>query len=158
MTPSIDLDLVELRCKLRGWTIYSRQPGEICVIVPERPGYAGAVICANGADVHETGQKSADILTAPRWTLDRLLSEPPEGWRVVDHVTPRRRYWQALLAWGESYSEHNHELSCALGAHPQSLLSVTVNQTCASHADLARLAERHKAAAELALILAEVEP
>ena len=152
MSEPIDLDLVEMRCRIRGWAC-ERHSNRLHAWGP-----AGWVWFDSWAYGGDAVAQYGPLLTAPRWTLDRLLSEPPEGWRVVDHVTPRRRYWQALLAWGESYSEHNHELSCALGAHPQSLLSVTVNQTCASHADLARLAERHKAAAELALILAEVEP
>lgn len=160
MTTPIDLDLVELRCRLRGWKCERfTEDGADYVSVECR--YGGEfVLGADGWVGRESGwdtpahKRIEAMLLAPRWTLDRLLSEPPEGWRVVPPADPDTAVH--VLAWGDD----PEAVRVALGFVDTHGLLVSANVPGAAvGADgLARLAERHKAAAELALILAEVEP
>lgn len=164
MSDPIDLDLVELRAKVRGWPVL---PGEdeLCVETPhgdvwvQADGTAYSVFAS--ADSRGPRCPVIALLTAPRWTLARLLDSPPEGWRVMGRMGPNRG---TVLGWGDRVGwleppEDSAELMvevrkgagrCVMYAHPHGYHDGGYS--------FARLAERHKAAAELALILAEVEP
>ena len=79
---NIDLDLVELRCKLRGWhcarrlTITGRD--ELCVTAPAGSAY---VIDANGCHRRsDTGVAIDEMLYRPRLTLADIIADPGEGW------------------------------------------------------------------------------
>lgn len=150
MTTPIDLELVELRCRLRGWPVSYRYPAEgpaTCLVL--RQGGRLVWVRPGGATLRNGKSIDWPEVTAPRWTLERLISEPPEGWRAVSGAPyfPKEK----LLEWGGS--PHAPEMSMRILTKPKiDMDGVRWARPCT----LARLAERHKAAAELALILAEV--
>ena len=153
MPEPIDLDLVELRCKLRGWTLV-RAPATC----PRPDAWIardahGITVASHGYTV-EIPYPGTALLTAPRWTLERLLSEPPEGWRVVPPADPDTAVH--VLARGDDPEATRVALGF-VDSHGL-LVSANVPGAAVGPEGLARLAERHKSAAELALILAEVEP
>lgn len=160
----VDLDLVELRCKLRGWKCERfTEDGADYVSVECR--YGGEfVLGADGWVGRESGwdtpahKRIEALLTAPRWTLDRLLSEPPEGWRVLreSHSHDHRR--RGRLAWGRDLGIAHREVVAEVVVFSTDVFCVPQIAPAEGPTELARLAERLKAAAELALILAEVEP
>lgn len=157
MTTPIDLDLVELRAKLRGWTVLARGREKIDIHTPA----GSAELCSWGeidCDEH-TLAEHIPTLTAPRWTLERLLSVPPEGWRVAKAGIGRALKWGGPWLWGDDEWE-DYEVACSVVVlpDPARILLRTTVAPASGPEGLARLAERHKAAAELALILAEVEP
>lgn len=154
MTTSIDLDLVELRCRIRGWTLV-RAPANC----PRPDAWTvrdgdGIVVASHGYTLDYARPTGTALLTAPRWTLERLLSEPPEGWRVVPPADPDTAVH--VLARGDDPEATRVALGF-VDSHGL-LVSANVPGAAVGPEGLARLAERHKAASELALILAEVEP
>ncbi len=156
MSEPIDLELVKLRATVRGWVFESNDPDSALV----KCGYGGWIVfCAGRPPWRECDKRIEATLTAPRWTLDRLLSEPPEGWT-------HQRTWNtpgdilAWLTWGGSMRAESgrHEVTVIVERSPDALRMFPSIFGGAGHEGLARLAERHKAAAELAYIPAEVEP
>ena len=86
MTDTIDLDLVELRCKLRGWG-YCYPPeegGEAILVWPNN--YTTAFFRAGeewprwAAQGRPQNEAWALALLAPRLTLYAILAAPGEGW------------------------------------------------------------------------------
>ena len=142
MSELIDLDLVELRCRLRGWAVLPGY-GEVCVKRPE-----GDLWLRLDADP-TTLRGDAAMLALPRWTLDRLMSDPPEGWTCI----------AGQLSWGDVVAvTRRHEIEASI-ANWQGNLGLDIGvYGDAGPDELARFAVRLRAAAELALILAEVEP
>ena len=149
MTAPIDLDLVELRCRLRGWKcVRFVEDGIDCVSVECR--FGGEIILGAGgvfgtiSPWNTPAHKRIEaLLTAPRWTLERLLSEPPEGWRYDAQG--------GYLSWSED--------ECITAVFfPGRVLWDFDTAMRMRGSDAAAFAAKLKAAAELALILAEVEP
>lgn len=167
MTTPIDLALVELRCKLRGWKSYRLNAGEDGDTIAVECKYGGLVgFDADGQRTYEEAwntpahKRIEALLTAPRWTLERLLSEPPEGWRF-ERCPCGNVGHPGWLHWGEEIRRpfdtqnalHEVTLEVVVGES-----GVTTKPFVAASRHQGRLAEAFKAAAELALILAEVEP
>ena len=148
MSEPINLDLVELRAKLRGWEC-ERRANRLNVWGP-----AGWIWFDSWAYGGDAVAKHGPLLTAPHWTLERLLSEPPEGWRVVPPADPDTAVH--VLARGDDPEATRVALGF-VDSHGL-LVSANVPGAAVGPEGLARLAERLKAAADLALILAEVEP
>lgn len=138
MSKPVDIDLIELRCKLRGWECTRGGYGGVRSVTVSTP----ATWCAIWESGVSLGETPA-ILTAPRWTLDRLLSDPPKGW------CQHKQYGRGWLCWGDG------NFVCVSVA--QGLRKLRVGTHVGATDDIARLAERHKAVAELALIIAEIE-
>lgn len=154
MSEPIDLELVKLRATVRGWVF--ERPDDDTVGVQCK--YGGWIVYQTGRlprREHPWGNFSAHkrieaTLTAPRWTLDRLLSEPPEGW--VYEARHERLMWQGDD--GDSLC-----LSVSWCHDVDGWLEWDFNlATERHHHDLAAFAGQLKAAAELALILAEIQP
>lgn len=77
----VDLDLVELRAKLRGWECRRLKPGSpierVDVVRPQRT-----------LKVYRDGRMTPGLglyacLTRPRLTLADIVASPPEGWTAV---------------------------------------------------------------------------
>lgn len=143
----IDLELVKLRATVRGWEIAREWPA--CVIVRVPPGRL-VWVQPEGAHLRNLTPVTMPELVGPRWTLDRLLSEPPEGW--VYEARHERLMWQGddgdslclSVSWChdvDGWLEWDFNLATERGHH-----------------DLAAFAGQLKAAAELAYILAEIQP
>jgi len=148
----IDLDLIKLRATVRGWRFEQFDDPEQIHIECK---YGGWLMFQSGKRIRRehpwsdtpAHKRIEATLTAPRWTLARLLSEPPEGWRSEGEV----------MRWGGN--EVGSEVSVFVGTASDGALFVsTVVDNYARATEVARLAERYKAAAELALILAEIQP
>lgn len=154
MSAPIDIDLIELRCQLRGWT-YERfdNPSQIHIECK----YGGWLQIQPGKRVRReqpwadtTAHKRIEaLLMAPRWTLERLMSSPPEGWSCID----------LQLVWGELVAETaRHEIVAGVKLWDGKFgLDVSVYGDAGSN-ELVRFAERLKVVAELALVVAEIEP
>ncbi len=153
----VDLDLVQLRATVRGWT-HRRfvEDGIDCVSVLCK--FGGILVLGDTGilnRVHPWGSAAhaciEAILTAPRWTLDRLFSEPPEGWRVAPVHDDEDGI--VVLDWGGSQEEP--EIRAAFG-FVDGVPLATIDP--AKSGRPAHLAERHRAAMGLAYLLAEIQP
>lgn len=145
MSEPINLDLIELRCKLRGWECTRGGYGGVRSVTVSTP----ATWCAMWESGVSLGEPP-DILTAPRWTLEKLLSEPPKGWIGM---TLKGDGPAGVLALGWNSKTEEREVTAVIfvgSSGPTVRLSVEHTD------DLARFAERHRAAAELAIIIAEI--
>lgn len=85
MGKAIDLDLVEMRCRVRRWTLV-RAPSTC----PRPDAWVarddhGIVVASHGYTLDYARQHGTALLIAPRWTVARLLSAPPAGW-TADEV------------------------------------------------------------------------
>lgn len=155
MTSPIDLDLVELRCRLRGWTCerFVEDSADYASIECK---YGGELVLGADGFIHrEYGwntpahKRIEDMLLVPRWTLDRLMSSPSDGWSCIG----------VQLVWGDVVGDtERHEVVASVQRWDGKFgLDVSVFGD-AGPDDLARFSERLKATAELALIVAEIEP
>lgn len=148
MSEPIDLELVKLRATVRGWVFESNDPDSALV----KCGYGGWIVfCAGRPPWRECDKRIEAILTAPRWTLARLLSEPPEGWTYDKD--------DDSLVYGLDQETNEYDIAFLLerdeGAVSWRLLAADI---CLGREDLASLGRELKAAAELAYILAEIQP
>jgi len=162
--PTIDLDLVKFRAKLRKWHICDNVNTFAVYHPTADPTEAPKEVrfdARTGAILVSTSEWFEEQLTGPRWTLERLFSEPPSGWAVVRE---NDRNALAYMNWGAEHDGSHfgwdtHEATIALRRFPLTggidALSVV---SSAQGKGLTRLAERHEAAAELANILAEIQP
>jgi hypothetical protein len=73
MTTPIDLDLVELRCKLMGWRLFRYEDGTMYV-----RGELGVCVAAFYAG-RWVGAEYA-LMERPRLTLADIIADPGEGW------------------------------------------------------------------------------
>ncbi len=156
MSEPIDLDLIKLRATVRGWRFEQFDDPEQIHIECK---YGGWIVYQTGRlprREHPWGNFSAHkrieaTLTAPRWTLDRLLSEPPEGWTYDKD--------DDSLVYGLDQETNEYDIAFLLerdeGAVSWRLLAADI---CLGREDLASLGRELKAAAELAHILAEIQP
>jgi hypothetical protein len=146
MSEPIDLGLVELRCRLRGWAVLPGE-GEVCVERPE-----GDLWLSLDADPTIL-RGDAAMLALPRWTLDRLITHTPEGWTAN---------WAAAGAVAlDHWRDDTIEASVIIGRESggdRMLITSDVGWHVVGAAAIARLADRHRAVSELLIILAEVEP
>lgn len=156
----VDLDLVELRCKVRGWSCervwadaesgQSEWAYALEITTPE--GYLA--IRDDGAC--EGALAYAQSLTAPRWTIDRLLQHPPDGWACIEQPPePRPKVWYAIFVWGTMRFSRGDDV-WEVQVHLSPSMAVTPSIDRAS--DHARLVERLKALSELTAIIGEIVP
>lgn len=153
---TIDLDLVELRAKARGWRVERvreylgghQYVDHVSVYTPQ--GRIWADETGEWGNDAVASEPHEHIIAAPRWTLDRLLSEPPEGW--VYEARYERLMWR---------SDPGEPSLSVTWEHGGKWLGWEWHFDVATDCYTERLpafARQAQAAAELALILAEVEP
>ncbi len=73
--PTIDLALIELRCRLRGWRLFRYKDGTIDI-----RGELGVYV-ANFYDGVWAGSEWK-LMESPRLTLAAIIADPGEGWTV----------------------------------------------------------------------------
>ncbi len=98
-----DLGLVKRRARLRGWEVMESMryhAGDFklpVVMVKGSPGWA-TFRSADGVLLESSTQNGSlmvHVLTRPRLTLENLLSEPREGWTVLE-VDEKLLWWHKL--------------------------------------------------------------
>ena len=146
----IDLDLVKLRAEVRGWP-WDDLGADLVVRAP----HGVTVLVSDLCRPLPTEQWVWDLLTAPRWTLDRLIEQPPEGWVVSAgpyRYGPKSEFYRlrAELAHGTTGARVKVNL-CATGR-------LDVKPDTGSWGKARKHASAARAVAELLAILAEVEP
>lgn len=155
-TKTIDLDLVELRCKLRGWQCFRQREGER-LHVTSPIGVTATIFNGvwkwGGEDVGDVSIGDfRQILTAPRLTLAAIIADPGEGWTATSEYEGRGAMFHRRNASG-----HILALIGWLGGK-------VTNDWCAiSHIyrQPMKIAERincHRAVTDLLVKLAEVQP
>lgn len=133
---AIDLDLVELRCKLRGWSCERLRQGRPIERVDVHRPQKTYRLYRDGRLTPGLGLVTS--LTRPRLTLADIVSSPPEGWeaRVVSDDLARFDHADATV-W--------------FGSPTEALIDDNRSE------DLQRMAAAARAVAELLVMLGEVE-
>jgi hypothetical protein len=144
---TIDLDLVELRCKLRKWS-YARTDDAVSVWPNERT--HAAYRAGETQPVWGSGRPQQEDwaveLTRPRLTLADIIADPGEGWHVVRHPEPA--YWG--FGWGPEPDLH---AVVDVDDAGRLMESPTYSETLS----LAEMVAAHRAVTDLLVKLAEVE-
>jgi hypothetical protein len=151
----IDLELVKFRATVRGYPCETDSTGLTVYRYPHDSASSPYMHFTARGGYQGDGLSDAEIvaLIAPRWTLDRLLAEPPEGWTVdlVDDMG------LAYLGWGLA-----PPIPEDCGGGQTYIMFVTLRGSQLAEppecltTDLPSVIAGHKAAAKLAYILAEI--
>ncbi len=133
MSDKVDLDLVELRAKLRGWRV---ERNDAFVYVYDSDARVATFPRKSGGG---WGVQS-NPLTRPRLTLADIVAHPPEGW------------WHdgAAFRWGEQIGGSNNTMMAVVDAK-------TSNVAVARGLGVAYEAAAHRAIAALLVLPGEVE-
>jgi len=95
MTTPIDLDLVELRCKLRDWDCWRR---DVSTVQVTRHEDTAIFIVENCHPLWGSGRRCnepwAVELARPRLTLADIIADPGDGWEVRDCAEDARFLWR----------------------------------------------------------------
>jgi len=160
MSTPIDLDLVELRCKLRGWHCerYDSEPKSVLARTPRGSNILVHEIASGGSwwGKHDTPYRQRvytedkALLTHPRLTLADIIADPGEGWTaaVDDDEGGHRFEWRAeygtyFLMRGATVSRGSDgDVSDAIGCSAQGAERIAA----------------HRAVTDLLIKLAEVTP
>ena len=138
----IDLDAIEARAKARGWRFQRTKEHlggyeyakTINAWTPEGRIWADETGEWGGDDA--ASERHEAIITAPRWTLADIVASPPEGWTAKYD--------------GERAEFYAEGIAVYFGGPQLPWASV-------DDADPITLAKRHRAVAELLVLLGEVE-
>lgn len=139
-----DLDLVELRCRLRGWEwslsgLCVRHKGRTIVWHERHRGWCG-------------DPDALAALTRPRLTLADLVASPPEGWTSE----PINDSGARMFGWGTVPGNPDNGVStyaAVVGIHNDGRLIEPPEYLTR---DYEQLLAAHRAVAELLVLLGEV--
>lgn len=155
----VDLELVKLRAEVRKWEAVTTR--DSLTIIPTT--IHGSLIFLEGKGLIATGRDGdlvAPLLTAPRWTIERLFAEPPEGWTSErcpcgNAAHPGWLHWGREIVPARDQASARHEATLEVMRFTEGMGCVPF---IAGRGPAARTAEAMSAAAELAHILAEIRP
>lgn len=154
----IDLDLVDLRCKLRGWRcvrdVTARGEPFVDVHTPQR----SMTFFADGITgyIPESVER---ILTRPRLTLEDIVASPPEGWRCVDRGTVNDDTPYPVWSWVMAEPDEPDHIGPSVEFARDGTTRVWLARTSygAEWQRPDRLVVAHRAVADLLVLLGEVE-
>lgn len=143
---SIDFDLVELRCKLRGWKCVRPSHGGVEIYDRRRRKIAVGLESWSGVE--------RKVFNRPRLTLADIVANPPEGWKLEEVVdSSLDAFGFCRFEWRARYDMPDQSLShgaCVVryedGRTAEAIGAVETERVAA-----------HRAVADLLVLLAEVQ-
>jgi len=158
-----DLELVKFRAEVRGWSVTEwpdEDPEGVWFEVAAPHVFGGAVFSRKGVvSTSWNGEALVPPLTAPRWTIERLFVEPPEGWAYRPAwPTGPQRVDLGWMTWGKELRPGQNEVGMTVAIVQSRVVPYrVVIAPLVSLDDFRQFAERHKAVAEMTYILAEIQ-